>query len=696
VMRVTDAAAACGTEWHGPARLWCLPMRLVDARNEVRFPSTGARLRATMRSMSGDPRKVVGNAGGGLDRRQFLTACSVAGLADTLLPGALLALASQTSGAQSAAAAGGSSGAAMKITAEMIDAAAALAGISVTGEQKSMMLAGLKDHQESVAKIRALGLPNSVAPAYIFDPVPHGMTLDTARRPARLSAMPGLAILDAALEEVARGRADEETEALVAFATVRELAEVVERRARAGRASSVALTKMYLGRLRRLDPKLHCVITLTEERALKQAAEADAELLASKYRGPLHGIPWGAKDLLAVRGYPTTWGAGGFERQLFDEDAEVVKRLDAAGAVLIAKLSLGALAMDDLWGDKAHAVRTRNPWNLKQGSSGSSAGSASATSAGCVGFSIGTETLGSISSPSTRCGVTGLRPSFGLVPRTGAMALSWTMDKIGPICRSVEDCALVLGAIYGPDGRDLAVRDAAFNWDAGFDWKTLRVGYLKREFDPDVEPLAANATAEQKAERERNRYDARYLTAALAALKGMGVTLMPVELPKFPFEAVTPVLEAEAAAAFDELTRSGRDGLLAGQGEGEWPNIFRVARFYSAVDYVQAMRARSLAIAEMAKLFAAVDVIVTPQDGLQLIATNLTGNPAVIVPNGIRGDDAPKPFDDDDGSAKNEGGPGTPVSLTFLGALYSDARVAAFARAYQEATGFHRLHPHLA
>jgi Asp-tRNA(Asn)/Glu-tRNA(Gln) amidotransferase A subunit family amidase len=642
--------------------------------------------------MSDRPREAVGDADGGLDRRQFLTACSAAGLADTLLPGALLGLASQPARAQGAAA---NSGAGMKITPEMIDAAAALAGLTVTAEQKSMMLAGLKDKRESVEKIRGLHLPNSVAPAYVFDPVPRGMTLDTVRRPARMGLAPNVVRLAGALEEVAQGRASLATEALVAFATVRELSEVVQARARAGNASSVALTKMYLGRLRRYDPKLHCVIALTEDRALKQAAEADAELLAGRHRGPLHGIPWGAKDLLAVKGYPTTWGAGGFEQQQFDEDAEVVKRLDAAGAVLIAKLSLGALAMDDLWGGKDHAVRTRNPWNMRQGSSGSSAGSASATSVGCVGFSIGTETLGSISSPSTRCGVTGLRPSFGLVPRTGAMALSWTMDKIGPICRSVEDCALVLGAIYGPDGRDLAVRDAAFNWDAEFDWKSLRVGYLKSAFDPDAQPLPADATPEQKAERERSRYDARYLTAALAALKGMGVTLVPTELPKFPFEAITPLLEAEAAAAFDELTRSGRDALLAGQGEGDWPNIFRVARFYSAVDYVQAMRARSLAIAEMAKLFIEVDVIVTPPDDLQLIATNLTGNPALIVTNGIRGDDAPKPFDDTDGSVKNEGGPGTPVSLTFLGALYSDARLAAFARAYQQATGFHRLHPPL-
>ena len=568
----------------------------------------------------------------------------------------------------------------------MIDAAAAIAGITLTDEQKSMMLSDLNSQRETVTAIRELHLPNSVAPAFLFDPVPPGVVLDTVKRPIKISA---------ATHVVFERRApagDLASLEGLAFLPVRNLAELLKAR----RITSTELTKMYLARLKRLDPTLHCVINLTEERALKQAAAADAEIAEGKYRGPLHGIPWGAKDLLAVKGYPTTWGAGGFEQQHFDEDAEVVKRLDAAGAVLIAKLSMGALAQGDLWGDKIHGARTRNPWNPRQGSSGSSAGAASATSAGCVGFAIGTETLGSISSPSTRCGVTGLRPTFGLVPRTGAMALSWTMDKIGPICRSIEDCTLVLSAIYGPDGRDLSVQHAAFNWDAGFDWKKLRIGYLKSAFDPDSDPLPAKPTDAQKAGYERRAYDANYLAAALTALRRMGVALIPIEMPKFPFGAITPVLEAEAAAAFDDLTRSGRDALLAGQLEFDWPNQFRVARFYSAVDYIQGMRARTLAITEMAKLFEEVDIIVTPSQGIQLVATNLTGHPAVIVPNGLRGDDAPKPVSDQDGSLQNVGGPGTPVSLTFLGALYSDARLAAFARAYQDATGFHRLRPKLA
>ena len=441
----------------------------------------------------------------------------------------------------------------------------------------------------------------------------------------------------------------------------------------------------------------------------------DAELAAGKYRGPLHGIPWGAKDLLAVKGYPTTWGAAGYEQQMFDEDAEVVKRLDAAGAVLVAKLALGALAQGDLWGYPAGSgkagARCRNPWNPKQGSSGSSAGSASATAAGCVAFALGTETLGSISSPSTRCGATGLRPTFGFVPRTGAMALSWSMDKIGPICRAVEDCALVMSVITGPDQKDLSVQPATFNWDAGFDWKRLRVGYLKSAFDaptlPELKAPTAGGDAEMEAYKRRvarvqgqmarAAYDLKYATAALDVIRSkMGVTLIPGEIPKLPFAAMVPVLEAEGAAAFDELTRSGKDKLLSGQDPFDWPNNFRVARFYPAVDYIQAMRARTLAIQAMHELFCHVDVIVTPSQGVQLTATNLTGYPAVIVPNGLRGNDAPPSPDGGDGALQNAGGPGTPVSLTFLGGLYADARLAAFARAYQDATGFQKLHPPLA
>ena len=381
----------------------------------------------------------------------------------------------------------------------------------------------------------------------------------------------------------------------------------------------------------------------------------------------------------------------------------MVRRLDEAGAVLLAKLSLGALAMGDKW----FGGRTRNPWNTNEGSSGSSAGSASATSAGCVAFAIGSETLGSISSPSTRCGTTGFRPTFGFVPRTGAMALAWTMDKLGPICRAAEDCALVMQAIYGPDGSDLTVRTAAFRWDENLDWKQLRVGYPKSLFEngPTLEKPPEGASAEElkqwesrkpdrEAARIRREYDRRYDTAALDALRGMGVELQPVEGPDLPLDAIALLLNAEAAAAFDELTLTNRDELLTEQGPEDWPNLFRVARFYPAVEYIQANRARTLAMRQAAKVFQQVDVVVVQSSNdAQLILSNLTGHPAVIVPNGLRGKDAPSPPPIDTGDDDSIGGPGTPVSLTFLGALYQDAALLAFASAYQRETGFHRLHP---
>jgi len=362
-------------------------------------------------------------------------------------------------------------------------------------------------------------------------------------------------------------------------------------------------------------------------------------------------------------------------------------------------------------GDHWFGGQTRNPWNPKQGSSGSSAGPASAVAAGCVGFAIGSETLGSISSPSTRCGDSGLRPTFGFVPRTGAMALSWTMDKLGPICRTAEDCALVLEAICGPDGKDTSVWPfAAFHWDPGLDWRKLRIGYLKSGFDapaPYKAPeIPANESADDKKKREeravsmaagraRGAYDRKFDLAALDKLKAMGVELIPVELPTLPYGAMTPLLEAEAAAAFDDLTMSGRDKLLTEQQPYDWPNIFRIARFYPAVEYIQANRARTLACQQVSALFEKVDVIVTPTNGMQLVATNLTGHPALIVPNGLRGDDAPRPPKEDDGENDNIGGPGTPVSITFLAGLYQDAKLAAFGKAYQEATGFEKMHPKL-
>jgi Asp-tRNA(Asn)/Glu-tRNA(Gln) amidotransferase A subunit family amidase len=623
-----------------------------------------------------------------LDRRRFLTACSRAGIASALLPGVLYTLAAQ---AQETAPDAHKDLA--KITPEMIDQASALAGVGpFTVEQKKMMLDGLNDQRGGYEAIRALNIPNSVAPAYVFHPQP-------AVNPVPKCAAPTIRpiVADHAFHMSAPANLED-----LAFATIAEMGALLQAR----KVTSLALTQMYLGRLRRYDSALHFVITLTEERALAQAKKADDEIAAGKYRGPLHGMPWGAKDLLAVKGYRTTWGAGGFEKQTFDEDATVVKRLDEAGAVLVAKFTLGALAMGDKW----FGGQTRNPWNPRQGSSGSSAGSASAVAAGCVGFAIGSETLGSISSPSTRCGCTGLRPTFGLVPRTGAMALSWTMDKLGPITRSAEDCALVLEAIYGPDGRDTSVFPGGFAWSPTFDWKKLRVGYLKSEFDAR-EPFKpsepkADETADEKKKREsydaearmwraRRDYDTRYDLAALDKLRSMGVKLIPVELPKLPYGAMTALLTAEAAAAFDDLTMSGRDALLTEQGVEDWPNAFRAARFYPAVEYIQANRARTMAVQQMSALFEKVDIIVTPSSGKQLTATNLTGHPALIVPNGLRGPDAPKPPAVDDGDHDDIGGPGTPVSLTFLAGHYQDGELAAFGWAYQQAAGFLNLHPKL-
>jgi Asp-tRNA(Asn)/Glu-tRNA(Gln) amidotransferase A subunit family amidase len=461
------------------------------------------------------------------DRRRFLAFFSSMGLSTTLLPGVVWAMGQEKS----------------TLTPDMLDAALKLSGLSLDAPKRELMLSSLNEQLEAAKTIRELELPNSLSPAFSFDPVLPGVTTwDTVKRPLKPSPARPPPV-------------GKDLEAL-AFTSVRDLAELVRTR----KVSSLALTELFLARLERLDAQLHCVITLTRERALAQARQADKELAAGKYRGPLHGIPWGAKDLLAVKGYPTTWGAGGFETQVLDEDATVVKRLDAAGAVLVAKLTLGALAMGDKW----FGGMTRNPWKLDQGSSGSSAGSASAVAAGGVPFALGSETYGSISSPSTRCGATGLRPTFGRVPRTGAMALSWTMDKLGPIARTVEDTALVLAAIQGPDGVDRTVRDVPFNWDAGLRLEDVRVGYLEADFGK---------------ERENKPFD----DAALEKLRSLGVQLVPVALPDVPVDAMVPLLTAEAAAAFDALTRSGRDSLLTQQGENDWPNFFRVGQLMSAV-----------------------------------------------------------------------------------------------------------------
>ena len=401
----------------------------------------------------------------GLNRRTFMGYFAGIGLGTTLLPGVLWA----------------KFAAGEDITVATIAAAEDIAGIHFDAAEREMMVDSLKQLEQRIELLHKTPLLNSVAPSIIFDPLPPGA------KPPREPRRPMVRSHSHSRVEVG---ADLES---LAFLPVTALSRLIHSR----RVTSMQLTQMYLARLKRYDPILKCVVTLTEDRALAHARAADAEIARGRYRGPLHGIPWGAKDLLAAKGYKTTWGAGPYRDQTIDEDATVVQRLDAAGAVLVAKLSLGELAQGDVWFGNGPTdagkdeptrtgVRTRNPWNLNQGSSGSSAGPASATSAGLVGFAIGSETLGSISSPSTRCGVTGLRPTFGRVPRTGAMALSWTMDKLGPLCRSAEDCALVLDAIHGADGKDNSVIPASFNWDAHLKLKSLRIGYVKSAFDLPV------------------------------------------------------------------------------------------------------------------------------------------------------------------------------------------------------------------
>jgi Asp-tRNA(Asn)/Glu-tRNA(Gln) amidotransferase A subunit family amidase len=592
-----------------------------------------------------------------LERRAFMTYFAGIGLASTVVPSVLWAAMAQ--GAE--------------LTAVTIKCAEDAAGLRFTDEQREMMLNGLKLQTQLVAELRKVPLANSVPPSVLFNPLPPGSDLVTKfDRPAPFRREPpvrtrvGRRSRPAHLDELA-------------FLGVNQLAEMLRTR----QVTSTELTRMYLDRIRRYDTVLKTVITLTEERALRQAAAADEEIERGRYRGPLHGIPWGAKDLLATKGYPTTWGAGPFRTQTIEEDATVVRRLDAAGAGLVAKLSLGELAMGDVWfghgptdateQEKTRkGWRTRNPWNVDQGSSGSSAGPCAAVAAGLVPFAIGSETLGSIASPSTRNGVTGLRPTFGRIPRTGAMALAWSMDKLGPIARSAEDCALVFDALHGPDHHDLTVVDAPFRRDATRDLKSVRIGYVKSGFDP-----AADETKTPHNVPLFGPFD----RAALEGLRGLGLSLTPIDLPDMPYGPMRLMLNAEAAAAFDELTRSGRDAELVQQGPNDWANSFRTARLLSAVDYINASRLRTLVMQKWHELFRAVDVIVSPTFGnSQLLATNLTGHPAVILPHGFR--------DTSEADTRQ-----VPVSLTFIGGLFEEATLLAVAHAYQQATDFHRRKP---
>ena len=521
------------------------------------------------------------------------------------------------------------------VTRQVVADAEKLIGLEFSDEKRDMMLDGLNARLSSYESIRRQQIPYGTPPAVLFNPIPVGFQFESQRKAPKWSP-PGKVLVPTNLNDLA-------------FHSVGDLAALIKSR----KVSSEQLTRMYLERLKTYGPKLECVITLTEDLALEQARWADREISAGKYRGPLHGIPFGAKDLLATKGIRTTWGSVAFKDQVLDEDATVIKKLENAGAVLVAKTTLGELA----WGDVWFGGMTRNPWNPASGSSGSSAGSSAGMAAGLFAFSIGSETHGSIISPTTVCGVTGLRPTYGRVSRAGVMPLSWTMDKLGPIGRTVEDCALVFNAIYGPDGVDQTVYDAPFNYRAKVVLRKLRIGYLKSDF-----------------EKKKNRTND---LASLAVLESLGAKLIPIELPKYPVDDISFVLSTEGATVFDELTRSNRDDLLVRQIKNAWPNVFRRARFVPAVEYLQAQRIRYLLIQDMAKLMERIDVYVAPSDvGDNLLLTNLTGHPSVGVPNGFS--DA-----------------GMPTSISFVGKLFGEADLLGVAKAYQDATSFHHQHPDL-
>lgn len=438
----------------------------------------------------------------------------------------------------------------------------------------------------------------------------------------------------------------------LAFYSIPQLASLIINK----KISSVELTTFFLNRLKKWGDTLQCVVTLTEDLALQQARQADAELKQGIYRGPLHGIPYGLKDLFAVKGYKTTWGSTPYKDQVVDADAFVYTQLKKAGAVLCAKLSLGALANNNKW----FGGETRNPWNLTQGSSGSSAGSPAATVAGLLPFAIGTETLGSIVSPSTRCGATGLRPTFGAISRYGAMVLCWSLDKAGPICRSAEDAAIVYAFIHGTDGNDPSAIYHTFNYTGKPDWNKLRIAYAENYFK-NIKPDAPE-------------------WKVIETYRAMGATIKAVNFPDsamYPTNLVSIILNAESAAAFDELTRSNRDDLVERQDKNFWPNSFRAARTIPAVEYINANRYRFLLCQRMHTFMQQYDVLIVPSfAGRQLSMTNLTGHPVVVMPVGFNPN-------------------GSPLSITLIGNLYDEATILAAAKAYQDKTDFNKKHPPL-
>ena len=573
-------------------------------------------------------------------RRRFFATCAGLGLSGSLMPGVLWAEVN----AQGTA----------SVDAAMIRNAAKLAGLEFSDAEYEGMVQPVNQSLARMRAIRATRIPNDVAPPFYFSPLTPGMVVERKARRPRYS-------------KVTKVERPADLEA-VAFWPVSKLSALIKSR----QVSSLELTQMYLARLQMHNAKLNCAVTMLPDVAIAQAKQADAELAAGHDRGPLHGVPWGAKDIISVKGYPTTWGSGAYKDQVFDYDASVVELLREAGAVLLAKLASGELAGGDQW----WGGRTNNPWKLDEGASGSSAGPGSATAAGCVPFAIGTETGGSILSPSARCGVTGLRPTFGRVSRYGVMALSWTQDRLGPMCRSVEDCAIVLSAIAKADGRDLSVTEIPFNWDATLDWRTLKVGYLPDAFDDmDRDP-----------DWKRNEQ------ATLEKLRAMGAKLVPLRVPDFDIETVQ--LSVEAAVFFDDLLRSGRYKQMTNTSRAD---RFRVSRMIPAVDYLQSQRMRSMMMRELATATAGVDIYLAPStnggprppEGAAAAATaqpptgasqrhsqmaNLACYPGLALPNGFAAS-------------------GAPTSVLFMAQPYGEAKLLAAAKTYQDATGFHLAQP---
>ncbi len=563
-----------------------------------------------------------------LNRRRFLECFSASGL--TLMPGVLMAVAQD----------------APRITLEMLDAAARIAGVSFTRDEQQAILARLNSPAGPLPGFDALRDADlgDTQPAFVFNPILPGTTISRQRQPMRRQAV-----------EVVRPANDEE----LAFLPVTHLARLIESRL----ITSTDLTKLYLSRLKRYDPTLFCVVNLTEDLALRQARQADEEIAAGRYRGPLHGIPWGLKDLFAVRGTKTTWGMTPYRDRVIDADATVYTRLTDAGAVLVAKLSTGALAVTARW----FGGLTRTPWDPAQDASGSSAGPGSATAAGLVGFAIGTDTGGSIVTPSSRNGITGLRPTFGSVSRHGGMVLAWTQDTVGPMCRSAEDCALVLHTIHGPDGKDNAVVDVPFNWDAAADVKRLRVGYLRSAFEGAiaVDPASRDAADFERATRANN-------LQALDVIRSMGVTVVPFDLPDVPIPAIDFIRYAETAAFFDDATRGGvLTAVEQGPEKSARPIEIRTAYVTPAVQYIQANRFRTRVMQQMAEAMSDLDLFV----GSQLLLTNRTGHPVVSLPSGFHR--------------------GLPTALHLTGKVFGDADILRLAHGFQAVTTHHRRRPPL-